>query len=226
MGTDIRTNVSRVLENIEKAASRAGRRPESIKLVAVSKTVDPGQINTVLEAGIQHLGENRVQEGLAKKPHLSAHRFTYHLIGPLQTNKVNRAIETFDWIQTVDSLELAVKINQACERSGKRMPVLIEVNQGRESSKSGVFEENLGRLIDQASLFRNLSFRGLMSVPPYVEEPEAARPYFARLRQIAEAFTGLSSENISMVELSMGMSHDYQVAIEEGATIVRVGTAI
>jgi pyridoxal phosphate enzyme (YggS family) len=226
MVADIKTNVCRVLENIAKAASRAGRKPDSIKLVAVSKTVDPERINVALEAGIQHLGENRVQDGMAKKPQLCSLPFTYHLIGPLQKNKVNKAVETFDWIQTVDSLDLAMKMNQTCERLGKRMPVLIEINQGKELSKSGVFEENVGALFEQASLFRNLIFLGLMSVPPFAEDPETVRPYFARLRAIAEEFAGLSCSNLSLVELSMGMSHDYQVAIEEGATIVRVGTAI
>jgi len=226
MGIDIHANVHRIHEVLEKAAAKAGRNPETIKLMAVSKTIDVERMNLALEAGIQHLGENRVQEGQAKKPRLSSRPFTFHLIGPLQKNKVNRAIEIFDWIQTVESVELAAKINQVCERTGKSMPVLIEVNQGKEPLKSGVLEENVRDLVEKMSLFKNLSLRGLMSVPPFFEDPEDVRPYFARLRHLAETLVELRIANVSMDELSMGMSHDFPVAIEEGATIVRIGTAI
>ncbi len=226
METDIRANVQNIQAVIEKAAAKAGRSPTAIKLMAVSKTIDSGRISQALEAGIRHLGENRVQEAQSKKPLLRSHPFTFHLIGPLQKNKVNKAIEIFDWIHTVDSIELAAKMNRASELSGKRIPVLIEVNQGREPSKSGVLEENVKDLLEQMACLKNLSIRGLMSVPPYLEDPEKARPYFARLRGLAETLAGLRIPNVLMEELSMGMSHDFPVAIEEGATLVRIGTAI
>lgn len=226
MGIDIHANVQRIRELIERTAARVGRRPESIKLMAVSKTIEAETINHALDAGIQHLGENRVQEAIEKKPLLNLSPYTFHLIGPLQKNKVNKAVEAFDWIHTVESLELAVKINRACEPSGKKMPVLIEVNQGKEPSKSGVIEENVRELVERMSLLANLSIRGLMTVPPFLEDPEEVRPYFARLRHLAERMAELRIENVSMGELSMGMSHDFLVAIEEGATLVRIGTAI
>ena len=226
MGMDIHTNVQKIREAIEKAAAKAGRSPESIKLMAVSKTIEAESINHALEAGIQHLGENRVQEAVAKKPLLSLRPYTFHLIGPLQKNKVNKAVEIFDWIQTVDNIELASKINRVCELSSKKIPVLIEVNLEKELSKSGVVEENVRDLVERMSLLRNLSIRGLMCVPPFLEEPEQVRPYFVRLRRLAETLAEWRIENVSMDELSMGMSHDFPVAIEEGATLVRLGTAI
>ncbi len=226
MGMDIHANVQKIREVIEKAAAKAGRSPESIKLMAVSKTIEAERINHAFEAGIQHLGENRVQEAVAKKPLLSRRPYTFHLIGPLQKNKVNKAVEIFDWIDTVDNIELASKINRVCELSSKKMPILIEVNLEKEPSKSGVVEENVGDLVERMSLLKNLSIRGLMCVPPFLEDPEQVRPYFVRLRRLAETLAEWRIENISMDELSMGMSHDFPVAIEEGATLVRLGTAI
>ena len=226
MGIDIQANVQKIREVIEKAAAKAGRSPESVKLMAVSKTIDAEKIDQALKAGIQHLGENRVQEAVAKKPLLSLRPYTFHLIGPLQKNKVNKAVEIFDWIDTVESLELASKINRACELSRKKMPVLIEVNLDKEPSKSGVVEEDVRDLVEKMSPLRHLSIRGLMCVPPFLEDPEEVRPYFVRLRRLAETMAEWRIENVSMDELSMGMSHDFPVAIEEGATLVRLGTAI
>ena len=226
MGIDIHANVQEIRQVIEKAAAKAGRNPGSIKLMAVSKTIDPERINHALEAGIQHLGENRVQEALAKKPLLSLRPYTFHLIGPLQKNKVNKAVEIFDWIHTVESIELASKINRVGELSRKRIPVLIEVNLENEPSKSGIVEQEVRDLVEKMSLLRNLSIRGLMCVPPFREDPEEVRPYFVRLRRLAEILAEWRIDNVSMDELSMGMSHDFPVAIEEGATLVRLGTAI
>jgi PLP dependent protein len=192
----------------------------------LKKTIDVKRINHALEAGIQHLGENRVQEAVAKKPLLSLRPYTFHLIGPLQKNKVNKAVEIFDWIHTVESIELASKINRAGEVSGKKIPVLIEVNLEKEPSKSGVVEEDVRDLVEKMALLSNLSIRGLMCVPPFHEDPEEVRSYFFRLRRLAETLGELRIENVSMDELSMGMSHDFPVAIEEGATLVRLGTAI
>ncbi len=226
VNSDIKSNVARVLEVVERTAARSGRRRESIKLVAVSKTVEVERVRQALEAGVTHIGENRVQEGMAKKPQLADLSMIFHLIGPLQKNKANKAVETFDWIETLDSVELAAKVNQACERLNKTLPVLIEINIGNESSKSGIPEVQVPDLLRQMSGFIRLSIQGLMTVPPYFENPEEVRPYFVRLRELSRRMADLKVENVSMTELSMGMSHDYPIAIEEGATIVRVGTAI
>ena len=223
---DIKGNVEKVLEVIERTATRAGRKGESIKLVAISKTVEIARIRQALEAGVIHIGENRVQEGMAKKPQLADLSMVFHLVGPLQKNKANKAVETFDWIETLDSVELAAKLNQACERLNKTLPVLIEVNIGNEPSKSGMPEVQVPGLLKQVCGFKRLSIRGLMTVPPYFEDPEEVRPYFVRLRELSQRLADLKLENVSMNELSMGMSHDYPVAIEEGATLIRVGTAI
>ncbi len=219
-------NVRRVCAVIASSAERAGRRPESIRLVAVSKTVSAEKIKCALEAGITCLGENRVQEALEKVSQLSGYRFEFHLIGILQKNKVNKVSAAFDWIETVETIELARKIEQSCERLGKVMSVLVEVNLGREETKSGVFEEELPELLGQMAPFDHLKIRGLMAIPPFFENPEDGRPYFRRLREIAERINHLRMLRVDLQELSMGMSHDYAIAIEEGATIVRVGTAI
>jgi len=224
--SEIEANVQFVMNAIDRAADRSGRKRDSIKLVAVSKTVAVEKIRWVLDLGIDRLGENRVQEGETKKPHLSAYSFEFHLIGPLQKNKVNKAVATFDWIETVDSFELAQKIDRACGSVGKVMPVLLQVNVGRESTKSGVLEAGVFELLEQVSGLAHLAVRGLMAIPPAVEDPEKSRPYFRQLRELAETLRSRSLNTSGMSELSMGMSHDYGVAIEEGATIVRLGTAI
>jgi hypothetical protein len=167
-----------------------------------------------------------VQEGLEKRPLLSQYSFSFHLIGTLQKNKVNKATTVFDWIDSVDSLELARKIDQACERAHKVMPVLLEVNLGEEGSKSGAAKDEVLQLAEQVAVFKHLSVRGLMTIPPFLEEPEAVRPFFRDLRKLAEQIRQLQIPQLKMDELSMGMSHDYSAAIEEGATMVRIGTAI
>jgi PLP dependent protein len=223
---EIKANVRSVLETMDRAAERSGRARESAKLVAVSKTVPVDRIRWALEAGISRLGENRVQEGQSKKPDLSAYTFEFHLIGPLQKNKVNKAVSTFDWIETVDSFELALKIDRACASINKVMPVLLQVNVGMEPTKSGIFEDGIAELAGQTATLGHLSVRGLMTIPPLEEDPERSRPYFRRLRELSEKIGRRAIDNVEMRELSMGMSHDYPVAIEEGATIVRLGTAI
>jgi pyridoxal phosphate enzyme (YggS family) len=184
------------------------------------------RIRWALEAGISRLGENRVQEGQSKKPDLSAYTFEFHLIGPLQKNKVNKAVSTFDWIETVDTFELALRIDRACASINKVMPVLLQVNVGMEPAKSGVFEDGIAELAEQTATLGHLSVRGLMTIPPPEEDPERSRPYFRRLREWSQKVGRRAIANVEMRELSMGMSHDYPVAIEEGATIVRLGTAI
>jgi PLP dependent protein len=223
---NVRSNVQAVLEAMERAASRAGRPANSVRLVAVCKTVTVDRILEALDAGVVDLGENRVQEAAAKVSQLRSRTNRLHLIGPLQKNKANKAAEIFDWIETVDNLELADRLDRACERVDKVLPVLVEVNLGKEQTKSGILEELALELTSQLAVFKRLSIRGLMTVPPYLEDPQKVRPYFTRLRMLAEQIENQKLENVSMTELSMGMSHDFPVAIEEGATLVRVGTAI
>jgi len=223
---DVQTNLRMVVESIGRAAERVGRKQNSIKLVAVSKTIGLESIRQAVAAGAAALGENKVQEAFSKRPLLSELPAEWHLIGSLQKNKANRAAEIFDWIESLDDLELAAKLDRACERLNKRMPVLIQVNVGREATKSGIAEEGAAEFAGRVSVFTHLDVRGLMAIPPYTDDPEAARPYFVRLRELAERIEKQKLTGVSMKELSMGMSHDFPVAIEEGATLVRVGTAI
>ncbi|HET6961927.1 MAG TPA: YggS family pyridoxal phosphate-dependent enzyme [Terriglobia bacterium] len=223
---DVRTNLRMVLDSIERAAQKAGRPGNSVKLVAVSKTIGVESIRQAVAAGAMALGENKVQEASSKRPLLGELPVEWHLIGSLQKNKANRAAEIFDWIESLDDFELASKLDRACERLNKRIPVLIQVNVGREASKSGIAEEEAADFAGRISAFRHLEVRGLMAIPPYTEDPEESRPHFVRLRETAERIESQRLTGISMKELSMGMSHDFPVAIEEGATMVRVGTAI
>jgi pyridoxal phosphate enzyme (YggS family) len=223
---EIGKNLQRVLDVIAQTVMRSGRKLETVKLVAVSKTVSVEKIRQALELGITCLGENKVQEGQSKKAQLGGYSYEFHLIGSLQKNKVNKAVAAFDWIESVDSFDLAKKIDQACISLKKVMPVLLQLNMGDEPTKSGAKEEELFELVGQVLELRHLSVRGLMAIPPFLENPEEVRPYFRRLRELAEGIQRAHLGNIEMKELSMGMSHDYPIAIEEGATIVRLGTAI
>jgi pyridoxal phosphate enzyme (YggS family) len=224
--TNVQANLRLVLESIDRAAQKAGRRGSTVKLVAVSKTVGVEFIRQAVLAGATALGENKVQEASSKRPLLSELPAEWHLIGALQKNKANRAAEVFDWIESLDDLELASRLDRACERLNKRMPVLIQVNIGREVSKSGIAEEEVAEFVGRVSAFTHLQVRGLMAIPPYSEDIEASRPYFIRLREMAQGIESQKLTGVSMNELSMGMSHDFAVAVEEGATLVRVGTAI
>ena len=222
---DVQTNLRHVLDSIERAAQKAGRSRDSVRLVAVSKTVGVESIRQAIVAGATVLGENKVQEATSKRP-LLGESAEWHLIGSLQKNKANRAAEVFDWIESLDDLELAARLDRACERLSKRLPVLVQVNVGMEVSKSGIAEEEAVEFTSQLSAFTHLDVRGLMAIPPYSEAPEDSRPYFARLRELAQRIESQRLTGVSMKELSMGMSHDFHVAIEEGATLVRIGTAI
>lgn len=222
----IRENIAIVQERIAAACRRSGRRPEEVKLVAISKTVPPELVREAYEGGLRDFGENRVQEAKTKRPALSDLTVTWHLVGHLQTNKAKVARELFHWVHSVDSIRLAQKLHQAAVCSGDRLLVLIEVNLGGELTKSGVREQEVIPLAEQVGQLETLELRGLMVIPPFLEDPEQARPYFRRLRELAHAIESKKLANLSMQELSMGMSHDFEVAIEEGATMVRVGTAI
>ena len=223
---ELEENIARVRERIASACRRSGRRPEDVRLIAVSKTVPPDRIRRAYEAGLRDFGENRIQEADAKRPALSDLNATWHLVGHLQTNKAKPARELFHWVHSMDSFRLATKLDQAPVCSGDRLPVLLQVNLGEEPAKFGAQEEEIARLAEQVSQLSTLELRGLMVLPPFFEAPERARPYFRRLREMAKSVQSANLPNVSMSELSMGMSHDFDVAIEEGATMVRVGTAI
>ena len=225
----IAENVQQVRERIRLAASSAGRDPDTISLMGVSKTFPPEAIREAYEAGIRVFGENRVQEFAAKADALrDLGDARWHLIGHLQSNKAVKAADLFHAVDSVDSVKLAQKLNDAAHVGGKMLRVLIEINVGGEAAKSGIApgSAELDRLLAEAPQLVNLDFRGLMTVPPYTEDPQGARPYFQRLRKLRDEVAGRSLPRISMDELSMGMSHDFEVAIEEGSTCVRVGTAI
>lgn len=212
---DIQENYRRVLERIHAAAAKCGRSGGAIRLIAVTKTVSPGRIRAAVERGVTDIGENRLQEALPKRETLSALPVTWHFIGHLQTNKAKKVVEAFDWVQSLDRLDLAEKLNQYAVR---RLPVLIEVKLHDEPAKSGMPGGQLEPFLGQIAELKNLDVRGLMAIPPLLDDPEDSRPYFRRLRELGGRFR--------LQELSMGMSHDFEIAIEEGSTMVRVGTAI
>jgi hypothetical protein len=222
-------NVARVREQIDAAARRARRAPEEIALMAVTKTLTPERIQEGYVAGIRLFGENRVQEFAGKSGAVrDLPGAEWHMIGHLQTNKASKAAELFFGIDSVDSLRLAERLNSATEKLGKKLTVLIEVNVGGEEAKSGLYPESdeLDQILLAAPRLSWLDFRGLMTVPPFTEDPEKARPYFRRLRELRNQIAARGLPLVSMDALSMGMSHDFEVAIEEGSTCVRIGTAI
>jgi pyridoxal phosphate enzyme (YggS family) len=226
---DLWGNIAHILERISQAAARSGRMADSIILMAVSKVVEPERIHQAYEAGIRVFGENRVQEFEGKAPALAGLKDAeFHLIGHLQTNKAKKAVELFHAIDSVDSLRLAEKLNQAAEQANKQLPVLIEINVGGEESKSGVAPDSseLEELLQGLTQLDHLQVRGLMTIPPFTEDPQNSRPYFRRLRELRDIIAARKLPRIEMDVLSMGMSHDFEVAIEEGSTCVRVGTAI
>jgi pyridoxal phosphate enzyme (YggS family) len=225
----ISTNIAEVRRRIVEAASRAGRNPAEISLMAVSKTQTPERIREGYDAGLRLFGENRVQEFAEKAGTLAdLQDAEWRMIGHLQTNKAAKAAELFTGVESVDSLRLAEKLNVAAENLGKKLAVLIEINVGGEAAKSGVAaeSEDLQELLQGAAGLEHIEFRGLMTVPPFTEDLEQARPYFRRLRELRDQIWARALPGIRMQELSMGMSHDFEVAIEEGSTCVRVGTAI
>ena len=209
-----------------EACRRSGRRPDEVRLVAVSKTVPVERIREAYESGLREFGENRVQEAEAKRAALSDLSVAWHLMGHLQTNKARLARELFHWVHSVDSLRVAQKLDQAAVSSGDKLPVLLQVNLDEEPTKFGTREAEVMSLVEQIGRLATLELRGLMILPPFFEDPEQARPYFRRLRELARSIASRNFPGVSIEDLSMGMSHDFEVAIEEGATIIRVGTAI
>ena len=223
--SEISENLARVRERIEAAARRAGRNPEKVRLVAVSKTVEGERLRQGIEAGVKILGENYVQEA-QKKIEVLGHGVAWHFIGHLQTNKARYAVRLFDMIHSVDSLGLAQELNRRSQQQGKVLPVLLQVNLSEEDSKFGARGSEILEMAEKLSTMPGISVRGLMTMPPYFEDAEASRTYYAGLRKLSECLGQQKLPRISMEELSMGMSNDFEVAIEEGATLVRVGTAI
>ncbi|MGZ4873066.1 MAG: YggS family pyridoxal phosphate-dependent enzyme [Candidatus Angelobacter sp.] len=222
-------NINAIRERIARAAARVGRSTESISLMAVSKTVEPERIKEAYAAGLRIFGENRVQEFEGKSAGLSELKDAeWHLIGHLQSNKAKKAAELFHAIDSVDSLRLAEKLNQSAAESNKKLDVLIEIKVGQEESKAGIPLDSpeLESLLHAAPQLESLQIRGLMTVPPFTEDPEGARPYFRLLRDLRDKITARKLSCIQMDALSMGMSHDFEIAIEEGSTCVRVGSAI
>jgi pyridoxal phosphate enzyme (YggS family) len=219
-------SIARVEERIAAACRRSGRRRGDVRLVAVTKTHPPEAIRAAFAAGLRDFGENRVQEAASKRPALADLDATWHLVGHLQSNKARVARELFQWVHSMDSLRLAERLAQAAAPGGVRLPVLIEVNLGEETTKEGVRAGEVAALAGQIAPMETLELRGLMVIPPFFENPADVRPYFRQLRDLAGDIEALNIPSVSMRELSMGMSHDFEVAIEEGATIIRVGTAI
>ena len=218
-------NFTTVMDRIAAVAKRAGRDPSSIRLVTVTKTVRPERIREAVAAGATILGENRVQEAREKIEVLGPIA-DWHLIGRLQTNKAKYAVKLFDLIHSVDTIELARELDKQAAKSGKVQDVLVEVSIAGEASKAGMAIRGTPALVREVAMLRQVRVRGLMTMPPYSEDPEASRPFFSVLRELSEAIAKENIPGVSMEELSMGMSGDFEVAIEEGATLVRVGMAI
>jgi PLP dependent protein len=225
----ISENIAVVREHVSEAARRARRSPEQITLMAVSKTHPAERIREAYTAGLRVFGENRVQEFAGKFDSLTdLPQAEWHMIGHLQTNKTGKAAELFTAVESVDSVKLAEKLDAAARSLSKKLSVLIEINVGGEAAKSGVARDSheLEDLLLAAPRLEALQFQGLMTVPPFTDDPEGARPFFRKLRELRDSIARRRLPNVQMDILSMGMSHDFQVAIEEGSTCVRVGTAI
>jgi len=225
----IAANLAAVRKRIASAAKRAGRNPDDVALMAVTKTVSVEQIVEAYDAGHRLFGENRVQEFAEKSGALAELRDAeFHMIGHLQSNKAGKAVEIFHAVDSVDSAKLAERLNAAAEKLSRTLDVLVEINIGGEEAKSGMAPDSpeLERILAGAAQWRSLRIHGLMTVPPLTEDSEGARPYFRRLRALRDRLSGRGLPSVGLGVLSMGMSHDFEVAIEEGSTCVRIGTAI
>lgn len=220
-------NIRNIYGKIARSALRAGRNPEEIRLIAVTKTIDSNTIKRAIDIGLRDFGENRVQEARDKISDLVSHipvgTVAWHLIGHLQKNKAKIAVELFDLIHAVDSHELAQALNKHAEKIGKRQKILVQVKLSDEESKFGILKEKMYNLLECLGGMRNLKTEGLMTMPPLFDDPERVRPYFCELRKLRDE---LESSGYALPGLSMGMTNDFEVAIQEGATMVRVGTGI
>lgn len=225
MTVDVAANLRAVQERIALAARKAGRDPSGILLVAVSKAVEIERIREAVAAGVPALGENRVQEARQKIETLGR-PVPWHLVGTLQTNKAKDAVLLFDLIHSLDRVELGRELDRRARAAGKVMDVLVQVNVAGEATKAGALPDHLKDAMDAFARLPGIRVRGLMTMPPLAEDPEASRLWFRQLRELAALVRGWGFEGVEMTHLSMGMSGDFEVAIEEGATIVRIGTAI
>lgn len=222
---DVAANYRKVIDRISEAALKAGRNPQEIKLLAAGKSQNVETVQAAITAGVRIIGENYVREAESKRQVISE-AVEWHMIGHLQRNKVKAALNTFDLIQSLDSVALALELDKEGRRNGKTVRTLIEINLGDEHSKSGIGQDKVEELVKRVSELAHLQVDGLMAVPPFKENPEESRPYFCALRELQMELQGWKIPNGSFNELSMGMTHDYPIAIEEGATIVRIGTAL
>jgi len=222
----ITANLNTVNARIAAAAAATGRVTTDVRLVAVSKKFGPEHVEAAVAAGLQDLGENKVQEALQKQAATGALRVNWHLIGHLQSNKVRKAAEAFDWIHSVDSVDLLRRLDRAAADCGRSPHLLIQVDLADEATKHGAPEAEVRRILDAATTCRWVEVRGLMVLPPWSQNPEVTRPYFRRLRQLRDELRAAGPDRSRLDQLSMGMSHDLEVAVEEGATMVRVGTAL
>jgi PLP dependent protein len=221
----LRARLADVRARIARAAGRAGRDPASVRLIAVSKTFPAEFIRAAADAGQIDFGENKVQEALAKMDQCAGLALRWHLIGHLQSNKARKAVR-FDLVHSIDGAPLLTKVDEAATSAGRRLDLLVQVDLAGEATKYGTREEELGTVFDAARSLRSCRCVGLMILPPAVDDPSAARPYFRALRELREQLLARGVDASLLQELSMGMSHDFEVAVEEGATLVRVGTAI
>ena len=223
----IAQNVRRIRERIVRTAESCGRFPGDVILLAISKTFPQEAIAEAMTAGIDRFGESRVQEAETKIHHFSgAPKPEWHLIGHLQSNKARRAVELFDVIQSVDSVKLAARISLAAMELGKKISILLQTDLGNEETKFGATPNEIRGIIEEISGFEGIRLDGLMTIPPYFENQEGARPYFRRLRELGEKLESEKPGCLGKRHFSMGMSHDFETAIREGATMIRVGTAI
>lgn len=223
---DIESRLKHVKDQISEAAVACGRDPETVKLVAVSKTVPTDRILAAIKAGVTDLGENYIQEAREKIEALREENVSWHFIGHLQSNKAKYAVRLFDLIHSIDSLKLAKELNKRSSALGKVQKILVQVNISGEATKSGIETEQAVRLVRHIAPLENISIQGLMTMPPFFNAPEKVRPYFKALKNLQDLIRDEAIANVHMTELSMGMSGDFAAAIQEGATLVRVGTAI
>jgi pyridoxal phosphate enzyme (YggS family) len=222
----LKQRLEQIKERIRKACESCSRDADSVRLVAVSKTIAAGTVQAAIEAGVTILGENYMQEAREKFNALVQYPVSWHFIGHLQSNKAKYAVRLFDLIHSVDSLKLARELDKQAKKVDKIQQILVQVNISAEDTKSGTSADETPGLISEISKLENLSIRGLMTMPRYFYQPEKVKPFFAALRELRDQIKAQSLPNVSLEELSMGMTGDFEVAIEEGATLVRIGTAI
>src|SRR5688500_18729103 len=219
--------LARIRAQIEAAALKSGRLPQEVTLIAISKTHPASVVRAAIELRATDIGENRVQEAEQKINEVGRNAARWHLVGHLQANKARRAVQLFDVVHSLDSLELARRLDRLCGKEGReRLPVLIQVDLGHEETKSGVDQYQLSQLVDGVKELERVQLIGLMTLPPFLDDPEQTRPFFRHLRELRDELGAQGGFGDQKGELSMGMTHDFEVAIEEGATMVRIGTAI